>query len=80
MGIEAYTYCDFGTPGRVDMISKHFSIGSARRCYARIKKIYSGPQKEGEVWRLWQTTFDGAIINDSNQTEAQNGAQLSPRS
>jgi hypothetical protein len=80
MAVEAYTYCDFGTPGRADRIAKHFTIGAARRCYARIKKIYSGPQRGNEVWRLWQVATDGSVINDSNGIEAPDGAQLSPRS
>lgn len=44
------TYTDFGTPGRVEQIGKHFTISSAMRQYARIWEIY-GRRGEAKVWQ-----------------------------
>ena len=45
------TYTDFGEPGRVHEIGKHFTISSAMRQYARIWEIYGRKDDGAKVWQ-----------------------------
>jgi hypothetical protein len=58
--IAAYTYCDFGTPPRKDVMRRHGSVDKAKRAFARVAKIYA----DLWGWRCWQETAEGEIIND----------------
>lgn len=71
---EAFTYCDFGTAGRKDTLSRHRSAHTARRHFRHFRKVYGGPRQNGEVWRLWQEDRQGNILSDTNQAEKPSGA------
>ena len=60
----AATYCDFGTPGRKDVITHHFSIAAAVRRYHNINKIYS---QSG--WHCWQEDRAGVFLQGSKPEE-----------
>ena len=45
------TYTDFGEPGRVHEIGRHFTISSAMRQYARIWEIYGRKDDGAKVWQ-----------------------------
>ena len=44
------TYCDFGTSGRRDVLSRHKNWDTAKRQFKRIARIYSGIHG----WHCWQ--------------------------
>lgn len=47
---KVITYCDFNEPGRKDVISRHKTIATAMRQYARIWEIY-GRLHKCKVWQ-----------------------------
>lgn len=50
--MRKYTYvtlCDFGTPGRIDVLRRHIAAGTARRAFGALKGIYHG-YHGGRVW------------------------------
>lgn len=53
----AQTFCDFGEPGRKDVITQHFFIETAKRGFQRVSKIYS---QQG--WHCWQEDRDGNVL------------------
>ena len=57
----AFTKTDFSQSNRVDIISRHKSIETAKRQYKRIEKIYG--KMHGH--HVWTTTIDGEILCDN---------------
>jgi hypothetical protein len=60
----AATYCDFGTPGRKDAISHHFSIAAAVRRYNVLNKVYGRND-----WRCWQEDRAGVFLQGEQPKE-----------
>lgn len=61
------TLCDFGTHGRKQTISRHYSLQAAQRAFKQLKKYYSRESFDGNkiLWRCWQENRAGDIINDT---------------
>lgn len=53
--VVAVTCCDFGTPGRRDVICEHYSFSAACRAYQKHWEIYHrGPAEQGlKRARVW---------------------------
>jgi hypothetical protein len=65
---EYRTFCDFGTPGRRDVIANHFSLAAAQKAFKRWKKWYSyeGNISGRHLYRCWQEKrYTNEIINDT---------------
>lgn len=67
---EYATFCDFGNEKIARApVAKHFSLPAAKRAFVRLKKIYSHESRTRgrENWRVWQTSRNGQIINDTGK-------------
>ncbi|NDD52321.1 hypothetical protein EBZ39_00315 [bacterium] len=53
----AVTLCDFGEPGRRDVISRHFFMETALRGFKRINQVYG---RAG--WNCWQEDRERNVI------------------
>ena len=59
--MKAITYCDFNQVERLDIMSKHRTLQTARRQFKRIARIYHGIYG----WRVWTVASNGKIICDT---------------
>ena len=57
----ARSLCDFGTPGRNTVLSRHYSLAVVDDAFRRLVRIY------GDIhhWRVWQEDRKGNILNDN---------------
>ena len=63
----AFTKTDFSQAGRIDTISQHRTIETAKRQYKRIETIYG--KMHGH--HVWTETIDGKIICDNRPKPAE---------